>query len=310
MSNEYQLYQAIQQALATANGAAAMARQAAQAAQAAASIKNEISAQIRNAVNEAMSRNVPGARADMRYVDSIPGKRVPFDMVVSQAVGADDVGPWDVPMQISADGYFVATHRYATFLSSFSFQVAGEGGDVATFAGRSSGRYRPVHSALDLMDGQGGWNPAVGAANPGTGIWQVEHVTNRSGFRTMEWDGTIEMRATDSDYRRQNNPVPSSMWASGFNALLKLSVPDVFKPATTIMFHVQSNHINNPAAGNIAAVVGSLPYIDGQYDGHEGIGYPAAVPAETPDTKTRRPDGILVLGYMGHMILAPGATTA
>lgn len=284
------------------NSVAAMARAAQDSASA---MRGEMD----QAVKRAMAQYMPGIRAGMRDVDSIPGKRVPFDMIVSIPVAADSPGPYSSTGFVSPDGYFVATHRYATFLSEFTFQVTSEGNETALFQGRSNGRYRPVHSACDLMDAQQGWNPAVGAADPGTGVWQVDHVSNRSGFRSMLFDGLIEVVARDSDYRRQSNPVPSSLWAPGFGGIMELPVPDVFRPGTSIEFNLQANHTNNPAGGNIQSVVGALPYLDGQFDGHEGIGYSAAVESGT-DAVTRRPDGVFVCGLFGYRILSPGAMTA
>jgi len=298
--------EAINIAIQRADAAAAMARQGQQAI---ASMKSEVMIAISKAVRDSMAINVPGSRADMKYVDSIPGKRVAFDHVASIPVAADSPGPYSQSIYVTPDGYFVATHRYATFLSEFTFQVTTEGRETAQFQGRSNGRYRPVHSSCDLLDAQGGWSRPIGAASPGTGIWQVESQTNRSGFRTMQFDGLLEIIVRDSDYRRQSNPVPTSLWAPGFSGIQELPVPDVFRPGTTIEINLQANHTNNPQAGNIQGVVGSLPYLDGQFDGHEGIGYAAAVQAEVSDAVTRRPDGIFVCGFLGYRILSPASTT-
>jgi hypothetical protein len=286
-----------------ANAAAAMARKTQ-------SDVDAIRQLIQQTVKSQMALNMPGSRAGMKYVDDIPGRRVYFDMVASIPIAADSSGPYEQALYVTPDGYFVATHRYAIFLSSYVFQVTSEGNETATFNGRSNGRYRPIHSACDLLDAQGGWNEPVGVAAPGTGLMQVDSITNRSGFRTMQFDGTVEVVVRDSDYRRQNNPVPTPLWAPGFESILKLPVPDVFRPATTIDISVQANHTNNPAAGNIQNVVGALPYLDGQYDGHEGIGTVAAVQAGTDDAITRRPDGILYVGFLGYRIVAPAGATA
>ena len=298
----------VQNAQNQANAAARMARETQQAVQ-------NLQGMIRNAVQESvkqqMAINMPGTRAAMKYVDDIPGKRVAFDMLCSIPVAADNSGPFSQSMYVTPDGYFVATHRFAVFLSSFVFQITDpDTNETAQFNGRSNGRYRPVHSACDIMDAMNGWNEPVGVADPGDGTVQIEHTTNRSPFRTMEFDGTVEVIVRDSDYRRQNNPIPTAIWAPGFDLIQKLPVPDVFRPGTTVDVNLQSNHTNNPAAGNIQTVVGALPYLDGQYDGHEGIGYTAAVQSQTADQVTRRPDGIFVCGYLGYRILTPASTTA
>ena len=275
-----------------------------------AKIRDMLTVAAQTAVKQQMATNMPGTRAGLKNVDAIPGRRVAFDMIVSIPVAADSAGPYEQSMYVTPDGYFVATHRYAAFLSAYVFQVTGEGNETATFNGRSNGRYRPIHSACDLLDAQGGWNDPVGAADPGDGTVQVEHQTNRSGFRTMQFDGTVEVVVRDSDYRRQNNAVPTALWAPGFTGIQELPVPDVFKPGTTVDFSINANHTNNPAAGNIQNVVGALPYLDGQFDGHEGIAYTAAVQAETADAITRRPDGVFICGYFGYRILAPSSMTA
>lgn len=291
---QQQLSQALQNLSGRIDAAHAMAR----------NMRQEMSAQIAKAIADSKQGRIAG----MRDVDNIPGKRVPFDLSVSIPVAADSPGPYSQTGYVTPDGYFVAVYRYATFLSEYTFQVTSEGNQTAQFQGRSNGRYRPVHSMCDLMDAQGGWNRPVGAADPGDGTWQLEHTTNRAGFRTMQFDGLIEVVARDADYRRQNNPVPTALWAPGFTAIHKLPVPDVFRPGTSIDFNLQANHTNNPAAGHIQSVFGSLPYLDGQFDGHEGIGYSAAVQAGTDDAVTRRPDGVFVCGYFGYRILTPDAT--
>ena len=294
--------EAIQAALNASNSAAAMGRKALEEI---ALMRREVAVAARDAAQDAISKARPGARGDRQYIDSLPGKRIPFDIVVSVPVAADSPGPYSQTAQVSTDGHFVATHRYATFLSQYIFQVTSDGNETAQFAGRSNGRYRPVHSVCDLFDGQGGWNVPIAAADPGDGTWQVEHTTNRSGFRSMEFDGLIEVVSQESNYRRQQNPVPTSLWAPGFTGIQELPAWDLFKPGAVIEFNIQANHTNNPAAGNIQSIVNVMPFIDSQFDGHEGIGYTAALGAGADDTITRSPDGVLLLGYLGFRILNP-----
>jgi hypothetical protein len=78
---------------------------------------------------------------------------------------------------------------------------------------------------------------------------------------------------------------------------------DYFAPTSSIEFTARSNHINNPNAGNIQSVVGALPFLDSQYDSHEGVAYSAAVDAQTDDAITRLPNGILIVGYRGFRII-------
>jgi len=243
-------------------------------------------------------------RTGIRYIEDIPGTRVPYDLLVAIPIASGESGPFTQTAVVSADGPFVAVERVLTFLSTYSFQVLAEGGDRPIFNGRSFGRYRPTHSACDFLDAQGGYSHPVGAAAPGTGLFSLVQSNQHSPFRTMEWDGTIEVVAAGSGLRRQNSPVPSSIWCPGVGGVSQLPTLDYFAPTASIEFTARSNHINNPNAGNIQALVGALPYLDSQYDAHEGITYTAAVPgADTADTITRLPNGILVVGYRGFRII-------
>ena len=243
-------------------------------------------------------------RTGMRYIEDIPGTRVPYDLLVSIPIASGEAGPFTQTAVVSADGPFVAVERVLTFVSQLSFQVLSEGGDRPIFNGRSFGRYRPTHSACDFFDANGGYTQPIGQADPGDGLFSLVSSNQHSPFRTMEWDGTIEVVAAGSGLRRQNTPVPSSIWCPGIGGVSQLPALDYFAPTSSIEFTARSNHINNPNAGNIQSLVGALPYLDSQYDGHEGIAYGAAVPdAATADTVTRLPNGILIVGYRGFRII-------
>jgi len=166
------------------------------------------------------------------------------------------------------------------------------------------------------MDAMTGWNEGglldlttVEGCPAGHGVTAPAPVvlarpTNRSPYRTMEFDGYVSLK--NSVYPRQNQQVPTSLWAPGFTQTQQLPVLDYFEKGEIIEFEIEPLHVNNPAAGNIQAFLGSMPYLAGQYDGHEGIGYTAwACDPGVADVITRRPDGILVVGLLGFRILQP-----
>lgn len=301
------------------NAAAAMARQAIQIAQQSASAAQN-AAQISQAVAQMAQQNrqlhesmMAGIKAqaavdsttrpDIMRIENIPGRRIPYDVIVRIAVGANETNALDGQHTLSADGPFVAVARSAVFLSAYQFQVTA-GATTQTFNGRSFGRYRPISSVLDLMDAQGGYTQPVGAVAPGTGLFSLVNSNQHAGFRTMQFDGTIEVES-GSGYKRQSEPVPSALWAPGLDQMLQLPALDFYQRGDIIRFRVVPNHVNNPAAGNVQTLVGALPYLASQYDAHEGIVYTAAVAdAAAADTVVRQPDGILVLALHGYKILA------
>src|SRR4029077_6851813 len=104
----------------------------------------------------------------VRFIESIPGRRIPFDFVVSIPINANSIAEAQGTKSVSQDGPFVAVERYATFQSAFQFTrrdpVTQE---QAAFQGRSFGRFRPVHSAWDLNDSLAGvFPPVAGIAAP------------------------------------------------------------------------------------------------------------------------------------------------
>lgn len=310
-----------QQLQAMANGANASARKAVEVTQTS-------QAQLREAMQE-MSRlkgvldgmrvqkSLSGGagasqigRPDMLTIEEIPGRRIPYDLTVQIGVPDNQLSPLPASYTISMDGPFVAVARYATFISAYSFQVTDGESNVQRYSGRSWGRQRPISSVLDLMDAVGGWvdgttETLVGDcddATPAPAL--VSRPVSRSPFRTMEMDAYVTLK--NSVFPRQNQKVPSSLWSPGFNQMLQLPVLDYFEKGDTVEFEIEPLHINNPNAGNIQALLGSMPYLNGQYDGHEGITYDAwACDAGVSDVIQRRPQGIYVIGLLGFRILQP-----
>ena len=250
-------------------------------------------------------------RPDMLTIEEIPGRRIPYDLTVQIGIPDSQSTPVTGSYPLSMDGPFIAVARYATFISSYTFQVT-TGDSTERYTGRTWGRQRPISSVLDLMDAVGGWVDGTTDADLGGDCGDnsapspsvTSRPTSRSPGRSMVFDGYIEI--SSSVYPRQNQQVPTSLWAPGFNQMLQLPVLDYWEKGETIELKVEPLHQNNPAGGNIQALLGSMPYLQGQFDGQEGVGYPAwACKSGTPDIIARRPSGILVVGLLGYKILQP-----
>jgi len=295
----------IEQLYAQANGAAALARQSIEASQKVAQTMQNVMVQMANQ-NKLLASIASGKRGDVQRIEDLPGKRIPFDVIIEIPIGANQTGPFSQPYTVSPDGPFVAVTRSATFLSALTFQVQEAGtNNVTTYQGRSYGRYRPISSVLDLMDAQQGHNNPAAIASPGTFQTQLTSKTDKSGFRTMAWNGTIQV--SNTNFKRQSQAVPSSLWAPGFEGSMQLPVLDFYNIGETIEVVAQSNHVNNPPFGNIQTITGALPFLSGQYDSQEGIGYAAGINAGQSDLITRQPDGILIVCLSGFRITSvPG----
>lgn len=247
----------------------------------------------------------------IRYIETIPGRRVPFDMLVDIPIGANQTSQTQGTLTVSQDGPFVAVARFAIFQSAFQFQVRDpESQQLAAFQGRSFGRYRPIHSVNDWADAAAGvFNPIAGLVFPGTGAPVFASPSNHSSFRTMEWDGVVEFFNQGAAYPRSNIQVPSAFWVSENNAPFQLGALDFFERGETMQWRVTPTHGNNPSAGNVSGFVGAYPFLDSQYDVHEGIADPS-IPNQTTDPVTRLPDGILTIGFHGYRIIQPPGPVA
>jgi hypothetical protein len=257
-----------------------------------------------------MQRNTgdPG----IQRVENIPGRRIPFDLLVDIPIGANVTSVQQGTISISQEGPFVAVSRYATFLSTYQFQFRDPAnpGSVATFLGRSFGRYRPVHSVWDLNDGQPHTQVVLAAppAFPGTGAPHVISPANASPFRSMEADFRIRFTDAGSSFPRSNIEVPSTFWTQDLSDPFNLGALDVFERGEVLQFQVLPLHPNNPAFGNISGFGlpnPAFPFADSQYDAHEGISDPNNLAADTTDPITRVPSGILSIGFHGYRIVQP-----
>lgn len=268
-------------------------------------------------------------------IEDIPGHRIPFDMLVDIPIGAEATSTLEASVLVSMEGPFVATRRFATFNSQYRFSVANPvTGATANLAGRSFGRYRPIHSAGDIVDSQHNavsdpvnWFATAAAGPPAAGVLlptgTLSLPSNMSSFRSMEFDGRVTVVDAGSSFPRQQISVPTPFWTQHINSPFDLSCLDYFAKGSTITFRVQPTHVNNPAAGNVdgecifpaaATTNGAFgfPFVAGQYDAHEGICSPSGIvqgsalrdydPALV-DPIVRLPEGILTIGFSGYRIV-------
>jgi hypothetical protein len=243
----------------------------------------------------------------VRYIENIPGRRVPFDMVVTIPIGTNSIAEAQGTKTISQDGPFVAVARMAAFQSAFQFALRDPATQAqAAFQGRSFGRYRPISSSWDLNDGQPGPQPSMALAFPGTGAPMYASPSNHSSYRSMEFDGLIEMLNQGAAYPRSNEPIPSAFYSDAINSPWQLGALDFFERGETIQWKVRPTHVNNPPAGNLSgyAAGGLYPFLASQFDVHEGVNDPIN-PAATTDPITRLADGLLIIGLHGFRIIQP-----
>ena len=270
-------------------------------------------------------------------IEDIPGRRVPYVLAVNIRIGDNSTSQREASVTISQEGPFVAVRRMAIFQSAHQFQVTDpDSGQVSRFTGRSFGRFRPIHSAWDIMDSQ---HNAIAdsatwflnaLANPGIPVGTelpaaaLGIPSSMSSFRTMEFDGVVEVVNAGSSFPRQNIEIPTAFWANQINGPWDLGALDFFERGEVLTVRVQPLHVNNPPAGNVdsscvfpvTANGGTgWPFLDGQYDAHEGICTPGAVTlgSDNPlavnvlatDVVARLPDGILTFAWEGYRIIQP-----
>lgn len=280
-------------------------------------------------------------------LEDIPGRRRPFIYAVEIPIGANLTSAVSQSFTVSQDGPFIATRRMCAFLSQHSFAYTDpQTNQQVTFNGRSNGRFRPVTSEFDAADSQHAaradltqWIMNAAANNPpfdpgpGGVMPDAAYVmaSNMSSFRTMQFDGYIELRNAGAALARQNRPVPTSFWTrGGLGAGVELAALDFLERGEAFEIILSPTHPNNPPYGNavgdrvfppfLGAPGGGYPFADGQYDAHEGIATNSAVTTVdadantilTSDPVTRLPEGIFIVALEGYRIdqppgLPPGA---
>ena len=161
----------------------------------------------------------------------------------------------------------------------------------------------------DTMDGHLPADVVRLIAFPGTGAPSYASPSNHSPYRSMEFDGRIEERALSNSFPRSNISVPSCFWTTQINSPFELGALDFYGRSDVIEFRVTPTHINNPNFGNLSGygAGGVFPFLDSQYDHHEGINdqeNPIVV-AGDPDPVQRLPQGIIIIGLHGYRIIQP-----
>lgn len=302
------------------NFAAGQARSASDAAQQALSIAqghskafDQVNARLTDIQkNFTVQRASSGGPPNIQYIESIPGRRVPFDLLVRINIGADVNSVQQGSILVSQEGPFVAVRRMAVFVSQLQVQrVDPETGAKANFFGRSYGRQRPIHSAWDLMDGMPRQEVTQAVAFPGTGAPHILSPSNGSPFRTMESDYTIQFLNAGSSFPRSNIEVPSAFWTDQINSPFDLGALDVFERGETLTFNVQPLHVNNPAYGNIQSFASgnpNFPFLASGWDYVEGVNDQSLTAAGSTDPITRLPNGILYIGFHGYRIIQPAGS--
>jgi hypothetical protein len=249
---------------------------------------------------------------DIQRIENIPGRRIPFDLLIDIPIGANVTAVQQGTIVVSQEGPFVAVSRVATFLSQYELQrIDPTSGAKANFFGRSYGRYRPIHSAWDILDGMPRQQVEQQTAFAGTGAPHILSPSNGSPFRSMETDFRVTFLNAGSSFPRSNQPVPSSFWTPQINAPFDLGALDVFERGESLQFNVQPLHINNPSYGNIqsfAAGNANFPFLASGWDYLEGINDQTDVAAGSTDPITRLPNGILTIGFHGFRIVQPAGS--
>jgi len=184
------------------------------------------------------------AAARIRYIEDIPGKRVPYFLQFQINIPGPTTPTSSVAgqrlstiQQISQDGPFVAT----TYLSAFQMKTysigpyeTDEGGRPEDPAAGSevitplTGRWRPVASTAD---------PFAGAyIGPFTGPNTLAGALYPQTFRPGIIDFLFEIQDQSVDRNRQNTPIPSRLCFVVVHRPVYLPVSDFFERGSTIQF--------------------------------------------------------------------------
>lgn len=193
---------------------------------------------IRTAVKKAAER--------IRYIEDIPGKRVPYFLQFQINIPGPTEPDTTVAgtqlsdtKQVSQDGPFVATQYLSAFLmKTFSigpYEEGEEGGRQNDLpAGAEvitplTGRWRPVASTADQFSGA-----YIGYSMGPNTVAQAQTV---NAFRPGTIDFLFEIADEGVDRLRQNQvPIPSRYLFSEFDRPLYLPVSDFFERASSVRF--------------------------------------------------------------------------
>lgn len=179
----------------------------------------------------------------IRYIEDIPGKRIPYFMQWKIQIPGPTTPSVSVvgqrlsdTKQVSADGPFVATQYLGGFLlrtfslGLYTLETGGRPNDPP--AGTEvitplSGRWRPLSSTADPFSGA--------YIGPGVGPISIAGAQVPQTFRPGTVDFLFEVQDESVDRLRQNQiPIPSRYIFSEFDRPLYLPVSDFFERTTPI----------------------------------------------------------------------------
>ena len=217
--------------------------------------------QLKEAVQKAAKR--------IRYIEDIPGKRVPYFMQFSIEIP----GPTSPSLtlagtqltdakQVAMDGPFVCTQYLGAFLMK-TYSI-GPYGTESPLDGRPgdppagtevqtplSGRFRPIASTADPFSGA-----YIGVQVGAISLADAQAVQT---FRPGIADFLFEIQDNSSDRNRQNAiPIPSRYIFSEFDRPLYLPVADFFERGSTITFRTTLTHDLGFAEVNYAQLPNSF----------------------------------------------------
>jgi len=241
----------------------------------------------------------------IQRVENIPGRRIPFDMLVDIAIPSGSTAVRQGSITINQEGPFVAVARSFHLVSAYeAVRTDPDTQAVTRFQGRSYGRYRPIHSAWDLNDGHPVFATWMAEAFPGTGNGHTINPSNTSSFRSMQGDFRVKFTEAGSSFPRSNLEVPSPMWTKAINEPWDLGALDVFERGEVLKFELLPLHTSNPPAGNVAQFAtanANYPFIGSQYDAVEGVLDPVIDDVET-DPVERQANAVATIGFHGFLI--------
>lgn len=186
------------------------------------------------------------AAARIRYIEDIPGKRVPYFYQFQINIPGPTTPTQSVAgqrlttiQQISQDGPFVCT----TFLSAFLMKTYSIG--PYSLADEGSGRPNdPAAGSEVITPLTGRWRPVASTADPFAGAYLGYGVgpNTTAGalipqtFRPGLIDFVFEIQDQSVDRMRQNTPIPSRYLFSEFDRPIYLPVSDFYERGSTVQF--------------------------------------------------------------------------
>jgi len=207
------------------------------------------------------------AAARIRYIEDIPGKRVPYflNLEIQVPPGVDANGNvvsianqvFSDAQPISMDGPFLATHYLASFRAkTYSLGPTGlrqndppAGSEVVT---PLTGRFRPTASTADPFSGA--------YIGPSTGVQTLVDASLVNTFRPGTLDFLFEVQDTGTDRQRQNDiATPSRYLFTEFDRPYYLAVSDFYERGSLIRVKVTPTRELGTVEMNYVAYNGLAP---------------------------------------------------